>query len=147
MDWDGIVNSTPNTVFRQEPHDMIPLLNADRVDVINVPDAGCLDRCNDFSDAVQCPVIICRVRSPKLISSFKMAQFDAQNGCLDSVHPTVPTDHGVVIFEDLAVVPKDPDLLPQLGVIRHNCARFSESSQVLPGIKAKTGRVTKRAHP
>ncbi len=57
-----------------------------------------------------------RVRAAELIAFFEMAQFDAQNGRLDSVHPAVPSDHGVVIFADLAVIPKNPDFLLQLDV-------------------------------
>src|SRR6478672_12780444 len=121
MDWDGIVNSTFNSLFSQEPNHVVPILNADCVDVINVPDAGYLERRNDFRNAIQRPAIVCSVRSAELICSFQMAQFDTQNCCLNSVHSAVPTNHDVMILAVLAVISKDPDLLLQLGIVSHHC--------------------------
>jgi hypothetical protein len=87
-----------------------------------------------------------RVRSPELVTSFEMAQFDAENSRLDSIHPAIPPNHGVVIFANLAVIPKDPDLVLQLGVESHNCASFAERAKILTRVEAETGRVGKRAN-
>src|SRR5690242_2921069 len=85
------------------------------------------------------------VRPPKLISSFETPQFDAQNGCLDAVHPAVPPDHGVVILADLTMVPKRPDLFLQPGVISYHRTSLAECAKILSGVKAETSGLAKRA--
>src|SRR5271165_6378892 len=75
---------------------------------------------------------------PELSIPFKMSQLNSQNSRLDSVHPAIPPNHAVIIFADLAVVPKDPNLLLQLGIASHNRASFAEGAKILPRVEAET---------
>src|SRR3984893_5256349 len=126
-------------------HDLIPMLYTDRIDMINMPGPNRVHGRNKFADAIQRSVIMRGVRSPELSVPFEMAQFDSQNSRLDSVHPAIPPNHAVVIFADLAVIPKDPNLLLQLGVASHNRAGFAEGAKILPRVEAETSCVGKGA--
>src|SRR5260370_15485348 len=116
MHWDRVVNSASDAFFTEEPHDLIPLLNPDRVNVINVAHIGGVGGRNDLFHAAQCLVVAGRVRSPKLVSFFQITKFDLQSGGLNSVHPAVPPNHRMVIFSYLRMVTKDPDLFLQLSL-------------------------------
>src|SRR5262245_6109252 len=106
-----------------------------------------LCRGDNAFDLLQPSIIECSMRATKLISSLQVAQFDAQDGALDSIHPTIPSDHSMVIFADLPVVSQDPDFLVQLRIVGYDSAGFTEGSEVFPRIKAETSGVTQRADP
>src|SRR6266446_7901656 len=145
MHWDRVVNSASDALFTEEPHDLIPLLNADRVNVIHVADIGGVGGRNDLFHAAQCLVIVGRVRSPKLVSFFQIAQFDPQSGGLNSVHPAVPPNHRMVIFPYLAMVPKDSDFFLQLGIVGDHRAGLTKRTKIFPGVEAETAGVAKCA--
>src|SRR5271166_3898574 len=128
-------------------HHLIPVLYPDSVDVINMPGPSRAHGHDEFADITQRSVIMRGVSSSELGISFKMAQFDSQNSRLDSIHPAIPPNHAVVIFTDLAMIPKDPNLLLQLGVASHNRAGFTKRSKILSGIKTETRRVAKCPDP
>src|SRR6266404_2868995 len=146
MDRNRVVNSASNSLLSQKPYDLIPVVNPNRVDVVDVADPLCLDRPDKFFDAVQCLIIMCRVRPAELIASFKKSEFDSQNGCLDSVHATVPSDHDVMILADLAVISQNPNLLLQLGIVSHHCAGLTESTKILPRVEAEAASLAKASH-
>src|SRR5271166_6340750 len=127
-------------------HHLVPVLYADRIDVINMPGPSRVQGRDEFADTDQRSVIMRGVSSPELSISFQMSQFDPQNSRLDSVHPAIPPNHAVVIFADLAVIPKDPNLLLQLGVASHYRAGFAEGAKVLPRVEAETSCVGKRTN-
>src|ERR1700733_3183527 len=138
MDGDRVMNSGANPFLSQEPHDLISILNPNRVDVINVLNALCFGRPDHLFQVVKRLIVLRGVRSPELISSFKMSQFNAQNGCLNSVHATVPTHHRMVIFADLAMISKYANFPIQHLVSGHNCAGFTESTQILSWVETET---------
>ena len=72
-----------------------------------------------------------------LVAPRQMAQLDLKDGRLDSIHPAIPTHHRVLIFLDLSVITQNANLPGQFGVVRHDCARFAKSTEILAGIKAK----------
>jgi len=145
MDGDRVVDGTSYIFFGQAPRDFISILDANRVDMIDMADAGCMSRQNYFRNPIQSPIIVGGVRTTELITFFEVFEFHPQNRGLNSIHPAVPSDHCMVVFSDLAMVSEDSDLVLQLGIVSYNCAGFPECTQVLSGIKAKAGRVTKRA--
>jgi hypothetical protein len=75
-----------------------------------------------------------------------MSQLNSQNSRLDSVHPAIPPHHAVVIFANLAVIPKDPNLLLQLSVASHHRTGFAESAKILPRVEAETSCVGQGAN-
>src|ERR1700736_5773570 len=122
-------------------------MNANRVNMINMADAGRLNRGYYLFDATECPVIIYCMRPAKLIPFLQMSQFDPQNRRLDSIHPAIPSDLCMVVFANLPVVAKDPNLLIQLSIPGHNGASLAECAEILAGVEAETGRVAKCADP
>ena len=74
-----------------------------------------------------------------------MAQLDAEHGGLDSIHATIPADHGVMIFADLSVVAQDADRFVEGGVVGDDSAGFPESAEIFPGIKAEAPCVAYRS--
>src|SRR5580704_3302702 len=126
-------------------HHLIPVLYADRVDVVNMPGPSRLHGRDELAHTAQRSVIMSGVSLPELSISFKMSQLNSQNSRLDSVHPAIPPNHAVIIFADLAVIPKDPNLLLQLGIASHNRAGFAEGAKILPRVEAETSCVGKGA--
>src|ERR1700722_2281906 len=107
MDWHRIVDSGSDPLLRQKLHHSIPILNSNRVDVMNMYETGFVDRDDDAFDSSQGRVISRRMRTAGLISFFETSQFDPQNGSLNSIHAAIPAYHGVMIFPDLSVIPED----------------------------------------
>src|SRR5271165_4461254 len=116
MDRDRVVNSGSNALFSQSMHHLIPVLYADRIDVVNMSGPSRVHGRDELVHAAQGSVIMRGVSSPELRISFKMSQLNSQNSRLDSVHPAIPPNHAVIVLADLAVIPKDPNLLLQLAI-------------------------------
>ena len=88
MDWDRVVDSACDAHFGQAARITSSLLSdTNRVNVIDVAGVGAFVRRYDFLYSLKSPVILRRMRAPELISFVKVPQFDAENGCLYSVHP------------------------------------------------------------
>lgn len=74
----------------------------------------------------------------------QMSQFDLQNRGLNAVHPAVPSDHGVMVFANLAMIPKNFHSLVQVAVIGNDRARFPEGPKVFPRVKTKASYISNR---
>src|SRR6478736_3381622 len=53
----------------------------------------------------------------------------------------------MIIFANLAVIPKDPDFVHQFRIIRYHRTRLTERAEILPGVKAETSGVAQGADP
>ena len=134
-----------NPFFLEKPHNLVPFLNTDCVDVINVLGVGRRKRRYNFVHPIEHLIILQRMGAPQRVSTFKVLKFDAEDSSLDTIHPAVPSDHGVVIFADLTVISKNADFFLQFKVVCHDRAGFAKRAQILTGIEAEASGVTKRA--
>src|SRR5882724_9920445 len=145
MDRDWIMHPALNSPFVEKRNNLIPFLDPDRINVINVPGIKGLGRRYDFLNLLERLVILQRVGAPLQISAFQVSKFDAENGSLDAIHPAVPTHHAMVVLANLPVISKDAQLFLQSWVVGHNRARFTKRAKVLARVKAKTSGITKCA--
>src|SRR2546429_872394 len=75
-----------------------------------------------------------------------MAELDAQDGALQSLHAIVVTFYEVMIFALLSPVAQHPYVARVFGVIRHHHSSLTISAQILTGINTETAQVTDAAH-
>src|SRR5262245_25583013 len=101
--------------------------------MINVFSTSGFRRPGNFFDIIKSAVVMCGVRLAKPIPVFKMPQFDSEHSSLDSVHSAIPSHHRVMILASLTVIPKDPNLILQIGVVSYNRTRLAESPEILAG--------------
>src|ERR1700752_2846550 len=74
-----------------------------------------------------------------------MAQLDAQNSPLNSIHPAVPPNHGVVVLTNLTMIAKNSNLRIQLGIGTNHRSAFTKGAKVLARVKAETSCLGKRS--
>src|SRR6478736_540727 len=110
MNGNRIVNPAPDALLSEEPDDLVPLLNANCVNVINVQRIGISKGSYHTLHAVECAIISQRVGAPQRIGLLQVPKLDAENSPLNSVHPAVPSDHRMVVLPSLPMIAKDPDL-------------------------------------
>jgi len=79
MDGDRVVDGTSYIFFGQAPRDFISILDANRVDMIDMADAGCMSRQNYFRNPIQSPIVVGGVRTTELITFFEVFEFHPQN--------------------------------------------------------------------
>jgi hypothetical protein len=87
------------------------------------------------------------MQTSESISFLQMTQFNAENRSLYSVHAAIPSNHFVMVFASLAVIPKDPNFLLQLAPIGNDGACLAECAKILPRIEAKATYVSEGADP
>src|SRR5713101_2609428 len=136
MDRDWIMHPALNSPFVEKRNNLIPFLDSDRINVINVPGIKGLVRRYDFLNLLERLIILPRVDTPPRISAFQISKFDAEDGSLDAIHPAVPTHHAMVVLANLPVISKNAQLFLQSWVIGHNRACFAKCANVLARIKA-----------
>src|SRR5438093_12922344 len=106
MDRDWIMHPALNSPFVEKRNNLIPFLDPDRINVINVPGIKGLGRRYDFLNLLEWLVILQRVGTPPRISALQVSKFDAEDGSLDAIHAAVPTDHALVGLGNVPVVAK-----------------------------------------
>src|SRR5207237_8139041 len=142
MDRDWIMHPALNSPFVEKRNNLIPFLDPDRINVVNVPGIKGLGRRYDFLNVPERFVILQRVGTPPRISAFQVSKFDAEDGSLDAIHPAVPTHHPMVVLANLPVISKDAQLFLQSWVVGHNRARFTKRTKDLARVKGKTSAIT-----
>src|SRR2546430_15119747 len=107
MDRDGIMHPALNSPVVEKRNNLIPFLDPDRINVVNVPGIKGLGRRYDFLNLLERLVILQRVGTPPRISAFQVSKFDAEDGSLDAIHPAVPTHHPMVVRSEERRVGKE----------------------------------------
>src|SRR5207249_11628439 len=134
-----------NSPFVEKRNNLIPLLDPDRINVVNVPGIKGLVRRYDFLNLLERLVILQRVGTPPRISAFQVSKFDAEDGSLDAIHPAVPTHHPMVVLANLPVISTNAQLFLQSWVVGLNRARFTKRAKILAPVRPKTSANTECA--
>src|SRR6188474_1702948 len=101
MDWNGIMNATTNPFCLQKSAEFIAFLEADCINVIDMPRVIRLDRRGNVVDACKRFIVEGGALAPQQVCLFEMAQFNGQDRRLDAVHPAIPSYQRVVVFSRL----------------------------------------------
>ena len=131
------MNAASNSPVRHCLQDPVPILHAYHVKVVNMTSVISLRGQNHFLNLGQMLVVNPGVGSSCLVASSQVLQFHAKGGALNSIHPRVPTNQGMVVFLCLPMVPQHLDFNPQFLVVGDHRSCFPEGAQVLAGIKTE----------
>src|SRR5207244_1168164 len=96
------------------------------------------------SDLCKCCDVSGRMRPPQIVAAVKMSQLDRKACTLNRIHPTIPADHGMMVFAGLAVVAQHANLVGQLEVICDDGACFTKRAKVFPRIKTEAANFAHR---
>src|SRR6266852_3712861 len=144
MDRHRIVDRGLDALLGERLHQALPIRRTYCVDVIDVPSVGRLG--GDRHAAIrEQGAIARRVRSPRLGPPFEVAQLDAQDRALDTLHPVVVARQRVMVLAVLAPVPQHADGARLLLVARYHHPALAVRAKVLARVVAEAGEVAEAA--
>ena len=144
MDRQGIVYAGLDFAILQCAAQRVAVRRADGVDGVDVAGVG-----HDFGQPhaaiVQKLTVPGGVRASRFGPRFQMAQFDAQNGALDSLHSIVIALEFVNVLLFRAPVPQHANLVRELGAAGGHRSAFSAGSKVLARVEAEAAHLADAA--
>src|SRR6266566_2189674 len=119
MKGDRIMNSTGDAPAGHLPQNLVPVLGADGIDMINVAPVTRLEWRDQVFDAGKLLIVELRVGASRVICLRQMSQLHAKHGTLNSIHPRIPADKTVMIFFCLPVIAQHLNLVLQFLAAGH----------------------------
>ncbi len=145
MNWNRVVDAGTNASLGQVLLQLVSLLRANHVEVIDSAGPGWLKWQNQARGYSAQRFVVTRRNLPTLLIPLReVTKFDLQDSGLNRIEPPVVTFHLMVILARLAVIAEHAYFLGQRFVVSRNRSGLSTGAQVLPRIEAKSCRMAHR---
>ena len=139
MNRDGIVNQRADIKRFKPCHQLIALVVADNIEMIDMPGIGIDRGCRDSS--VQPAMIDGCYFPPRLIMGIEVLEFGAQDGGLKLIKAAVCPARLMDVAACLTIIAPFSQTASQLGILRDDRAAIAIGAQILGRIKAECAKM------